>query len=48
MGWGVVKSEAHELHPCHVANGQSPLGGCVSGGCNDRREAQGVARRARP
>ena len=35
------------LHPCHVANGQAPLG-ARQWGCNDRREAQGEARRARP
>ena len=29
---GQVKGAARHLPPCHVANGQAPLGGRVSGG----------------
>ena len=34
------------LHPCHVAN--AGFGAAPQGVRNDRREAQGEARRARP
>lgn len=44
-GRGADKAEGRRLHPCHVAN--AGFGAAPQGVCNDRREAQGKARRAR-